>query len=149
MPYPLGHLLFFSFCVLLAGVLGIAMTSLKVKVNLDDAGRLGLLMAAGALGSLFPDVPALWNYLMHGNLRHVTIGPVPTHSLFFGLAVFLFAVMIGYLIYREKSKAVSMGLFAGAGFVSHLMLDDLAAGSIYYLYPFYTDPLSVFYSFFV
>ncbi|MDK2834572.1 MAG: hypothetical protein PWR29_1710 [Methanolobus sp.] len=150
MPYPPGHLLFFTFCTLLAGVLGIAVMRFKgTVVQLSDVKHLGLLFAAGNLGSLFPDVPALWNFFIHGNLKHVTIGPIPTHSLLFGLMVFFFAVTLVYLICREKAKAMSVGLFAGAGFVSHLMLDDLAAGSIYYLYPFHTEPFSVFYSFFI
>lgn len=149
MPYPLGHLLFFTFCTLLAGILVIAVMSFNSKIHLKDARHLGLLFAAGSLGSLFPDVPALWNFFIHGNLKHVTVGPIPTHSLFFGLMVLFFAMALGYLIYREKTKAMSVGLFAGAGFLSHLMLDDLAAGSIYYLYPFHTEPFSVFYSFFI
>jgi inner membrane protein len=134
-------------------MLGMAVISSKSKVLLSDAGRqkmyLGMLVLAGCIGSLFPDVPALWNYILHGNLKHVTVGPVPTHSLFFGIVFFFIALMMGYLIYRERTKAVSLGLFAGAGFISHLMLDDLAEGSIYYLYPFYGEPFSVFYSFFV
>ncbi|WP_256623253.1 metal-dependent hydrolase [Methanolobus chelungpuianus] len=150
MPYPPGHLLFFTFCTFLAGVLGIAVMRFKGKVvQLSDTKHLGLLFAAGSLGSLFPDVPALWNFFLHGNLKHVTIGPIPTHSLFFGLTVFFLAMAMGYLTYREHTKAMSVALFAGAGFASHLMLDDLAAGSIYYLYPFHTEPFSVFYSFFI
>jgi inner membrane protein len=149
MPYPQVHLLFFMFCVFLAGVLGLTVMHSKDRAGLNNAGYLGVLVLAGCTGSLFPDVPALWNYILHGNLRHVTVGPVPTHSLFFGVVFFLAALMTGYLIYRENKKAVSVGLFASAGFISHLMLDDLAKGSIYYLYPFHTETFSVFYSFFM
>ncbi|WP_370575734.1 metal-dependent hydrolase [Methanomethylovorans sp.] len=153
MPYPVGHLVFFMFCVLLAGMLAMAAMSFKVRMRLSDARHLklymGILVLAGCTGSLFPDVPALWNFILHGNLRHVTVGPVPTHSLFFGIVFFCIALMIGYLIYGKRTKAVSVGLFAGAGFISHLMLDDLAEGSIYYLYPFYGEPFRLFYSFFV
>ncbi|MDP2217941.1 MAG: metal-dependent hydrolase [Methanolobus sp.] len=149
MPYPIGHVLFFMFCVFLAGVLVAALRPLNVRERLGGAGYLVLLMMAGGLGSLFPDVPALWNYFLHGNLKHVTVGPVPTHSLFFGMFFFLIALMAGYIICREWTKALSVGLFAAVGFISHLMLDDLAGGSIYYLYPFYSEPFSVFYQFFV
>ena len=153
MPYPVGHLLFFMFCVLLACLLGMTVISFKGKMSLNDAGHLksdiGILVLAGCTGSLFPDVPALWNFIMHGNLRHATLGPVPTHSLFFGIVFFFIALMAGYLIYRESRKAVYVGLFAGAGFISHLMLDDLAQGSIYYMYPLYAEPFSVFYSIFI
>ena len=149
MPYPPGHLLFFMFCVLLAGVLCMAAMAFKGKLRPDGAGHLGVLLMAGGLGSLFPDVPALWNYILHGNLKHVTIGSVPTHSLFFGIVFFISALTVGYLIYRDRTKAVSVGMFAGAGFISHLMLDDISGGAIYYLYPLYSKPFSAFYNFFV
>jgi inner membrane protein len=72
------------------------------------------------------------------------VGSVPTHSLFFGFVAFTFAFMLGYIAYRNVSKALSVGIFAEAAFLSHLLLDDIAEGGLTYLYPVYNEPMSIF-----
>lgn len=72
------------------------------------------------------------------------IGSMPTHSMFFGIMAFLLALMAGYVVYRNISRATSIGIFAEAAFLSHLLLDDIADGGLTYLYPVYNEPLSIF-----
>ncbi|SFM56464.1 metal-dependent hydrolase [Methanolobus profundi] len=144
MPYPAVHLTFFIFCISLVGIFAIAGSGFRREMGLKDAKHLGLLFVVGSIGSVFPDVPAVWNYLLHGNLRHTTIGTMPTHSLFFGLVAFVLALFLGYIIYRNISRATSLGIFAEAAFLSHLLLDDIADGGLTYLYPVYNEPLSIF-----
>ena len=144
MPYPAFHLSFFVFCISLVGVFAIAGSGFRREIGFKDVKHLSLLFFVGSVGSVFPDVPAVWNYILHGNLHHTTIGPVPTHSLFFGLVAFILALTLGYIIYRDISKASSLGIFAEAAFLSHLLLDDIADGGLTYLYPVYNEPLSIF-----
>jgi inner membrane protein len=144
MPYPIFHLMFFVFCISLVGVFAVLTSSFRREISLRDTGHLGMLFIVGSIGSLFPDVPAVWNYFLHGNLKHTMIGPVPTHSLFFGIMAFALAALFGYLIYRNISKATSIGIFAEAAFLSHLLLDDVADGGLTYLYPLCNEPLSIF-----
>jgi hypothetical protein len=73
------------------------------------------------VGSVFPDVPAVWNFFLNGTLQHTRIGQVPTHSLFFVLVAFILAFMLGYVVYRNVSRASSIGIFAEAAFLSHLL----------------------------
>ena len=126
------------------GVFAVLTSSFRRGISLRDTRYLGMLFIAGSVGSLFQDVPAVWNYFLHGNLKHTMIGPVPTHSLFFEIVAFALAVLFGYLIYRNISKATSINIFAEAAFLSHLLLDDVADGGLTYLYPVYNEPLSIF-----
>ncbi|WP_319507395.1 metal-dependent hydrolase [uncultured Methanolobus sp.] len=144
MPYPAFHLSFFIFCISLVGVFAIAGSGFRREIGFKDVKHLSLLLFVGSIGSVFPDVPAVWNYLLYGNLQHTMIGPVPTHSLFFGLVAFILALTLGYILYRNISKASSLGIFAEAAFLSHLLLDDIADGGLTYLYPVYNEPLSIF-----
>lgn len=144
MPYPAVHLMFFIFCISLVGVFAVVSSGFKREIGLRDMKHFFLLFVVGSIGSVFPDVPAVWNYVLHGNLQHTMIGPVPTHSLFFGIVAFLLASAAGYLIYRNVTRASSIGIFAEAAFLSHLLLDDIADGGLTYLYPVYNEPLSIF-----
>ncbi|KXS42823.1 MAG: hypothetical protein AWU59_1447 [Methanolobus sp. T82-4] len=144
MPYPAVHLMFFIFCISLVGVFAIVSSGFRREVGLKDLKHFLLLFFVGGIGSLFPDVPAVWNYILYGTLDHTMIGSVPTHSLFFGLVAFLLAFAAGILIYSNLSKASSIGIFAEAAFLSHLLLDDIADGGLTYLYPVYNEPLSIF-----
>lgn len=144
MPYPVFHLMFFVFCISLVGVFAVFSSSIKREISLKDSRDIGVLLIVGGIGSLFPDVPAVWNYFLYGNLRHTMIGSMPTHSLLFGIVAFILAAAFGYLIYRNISRASSIGVFAEAAFLSHLLLDDVADGGLTYLYPLYNEPLSIF-----
>nr|WP_321497957.1 metal-dependent hydrolase [uncultured Methanolobus sp.] len=144
MPYPAFHLSFFIFCVSLVGIFAIAGSGFRKEMTFKDVKHLSLLLFVGSVGSVFPDVPAVWNYVLHGTLQHTRIGSVPTHSLFFGLVAFILAFLLGYAVYRNTSKASSIGIFAEAAFLSHLLLDDIADGGLTYLYPVYNEPLSIF-----
>ncbi len=144
MPYPAVHLMFFIFCISLVGVFAVVSSGSRREVGLKDLKHFLLLFFVGGIGSLFPDVPAVWNYILYGNLGHTMAGPVPTHSLFFGIVAFLLAFTVGFLIYRNLSQASSIGIFAEAAFLSHLLLDDIADGGLTYLYPVYNEPLSIF-----
>jgi hypothetical protein len=144
MPYPVFHLMFFVFCISLAGVFAVFSSSFKREISLRDIRHIGILLIVGSIGSLFPDVPAVWNYLLYGNLKHTMIGSTPTHSLFFGVVAFALAAMLGYLVHRSISRATSIGIFAEAAFLSHLLLDDVADGGLTYLYPLYNESLSIF-----
>ncbi|WP_342304757.1 metal-dependent hydrolase [Methanolobus sp. ZRKC5] len=144
MPYPAFHFAFFIFCVSLVGIFAIAGSGFRKEMSFKDVKHLSLLFVVGSVGSVFPDVPAVWNFILHGNLGHTMIGSVPTHSLLFGLVAFVLAFMLGYVLYRNISKASSLGIFAEAAFLSHLLLDDIADGGLTYLYPFYNEPLSIF-----
>ncbi|WP_406661309.1 metal-dependent hydrolase [Methanolobus sp. ZRKC3] len=144
MPYPAFHLSFFLFCISLVGIFAIGSTGLKGEMSHKDVKHLGLLFVIGSIGSVFPDVPAVWNYMMHGNLRHTMIGSMPTHSLFFGIVAFLLVAMLGYILSRNIHKTISMGMFFEAAFLSHLLLDDIADGGLTYLYPLHNEPLSIF-----
>ena len=145
MPYPIVHLLFFVFCLFLVGIYGFLQTALRDGVHRRDWWHLLLLLVVGGFCSLLPDIPAVWNYLLHGNLEHTNAGPIPTHSLLFSSLAFFGAVFVGRLVYRHRNKALALGMFAEATSLSHLLLDDVAHGSITYFYPFYNKPLSLFF----
>lgn len=144
MPYPPTHLLFYGFAVLIAGVFFMSAISFEDGLRIRERGFLAILLLAGGIASLFPDVPAVWNLLLHGNLRHNMIGAMPSHSLLFGLISVAMAFIPTYLFYRSITKAISIGLMVGAAFVFHLVLDDLEGGNIPYLYPYSDAPLSIF-----
>lgn len=144
MPYPIVHMMFFVFCVSLPGLYGFVQTALRRGVHMHNWGYLLLLLLVGGISCLLPDVPAVWNYFLHGNLDHCMVGSVPTHSLVFGSVAFCSAFVAGLLAYRHRNRALSLGIFAEAAFLSHLLLDDVAEGGLTYLYPFYNKPLSLF-----
>ena len=144
MPYPVVHMMFFVLCISLPGLFSFAQTALSSGVYRRDWWNLLLLLSIGAFFSLLPDIPAVWNYFLFGNLDHGMAGPVPTHSLVFGIVAFCSAFVLGLLAYRQRDRALALGMYAEAAFLSHLLLDDIAEGGLSYLYPFYDKPMSMF-----
>ncbi|MEZ5336030.1 MAG: metal-dependent hydrolase [Methanolobus sp.] len=144
MPYPAFHLSFFIFCISLVGLFAIAGSGFRREISFKDVKHLSLLFAVGSVGSVFPDVPAVWNFILHGTMQHTRIGSFPTHSLLFSFVAFAIAFLLGYIIYRDNSRAISLGIFAEAACLSHLLLDDIAEGGLSYLYPVYNKPMSIF-----
>lgn len=144
MPYPIVHMMFFVLCISLPGLYGFAQTALGSGVFRRDYWHLILLLCVGSFFSLLPDIPAVWNYFFYGNLEHSMAGPVPTHSLVFGIVAFCGAFILGLLAYRHCDRALALGMFAEAAFLSHLLLDDIAEGGLTYLYPFYDKSMSLF-----
>lgn len=144
MPYPAFHLGFFIFCISLVAVLSIVSSGSRGEMSFKDVKHLGTLFVLGSIGSVFPDVPVVWNYILFDNMQHTMIGPMPTHSLLFGMLAFLFVAVLGYILSRDIHKTVSMGIFFEAALLSHLLLDDIAKGGLTYLYPIYNEPLSLF-----
>lgn len=144
MPYPIVHMMFFIFCISLPGLYGFVQTTMGNGVFRKDWWHLLLLLCIGGFFSLLPDIPAVWNYFLYGNLDHGMAGPVPTHSLVFGIVAFCSAFFLGLLAYQQRDRALALGMYAEAAFLSHLLLDDIAEGGLTYLYPFYNEPMSVF-----
>jgi len=144
MPYPVVHVLFFWFCVSTVAVYAIAKAIYHRELSLTDSKKLLLLMLVGGLCTLFPDVTAVYNLFVNGNLEHCSIGPVPTHSLLFSSTAILFGMLVGYAAYGKLDKALYMAIFAGAAFLTHLLLDDISEGGCTYLYPLYNGRISVF-----
>jgi len=144
MPYPVVHVLFFWFCVSAVAVYAIAKAISRRELSLKDSKKLLLLMLVGGLCTLLPDITAVYNLFVNGNLDHCSIGPVPTHSLLFSSTAILFGMLVGYVAYRKLDKALYMAIFAGAAFLTHLLLDDIAEGGCAYLYPLYNGRISVF-----
>jgi len=144
MPYPVVHIMFFVFCISLPGLYGFMQSALGGGISQRDRWHFLLLLMVGAFCSLLPDIPAVWNYFLYGNLEHGMAGPVPTHSLVFGIVAFCGAFISGLLAYRHRDRALALGMFAETAFLSHLLLDDIAEGGLTYLYPFYNEPMSVF-----
>ncbi|AKB33749.1 hypothetical protein MSSIH_3059 [Methanosarcina siciliae HI350] len=101
-------------------------------------------MFVGGLCTLFPDITAVYNLFVNGNLEHCSIGPIPTHSLLFSFIAIIFGMLVGYAAYREFDKALYMAIFAEAAFLTHLLLDDVAEGGCTYLYPLYNGHISIF-----
>jgi len=144
MPYPVVHVLFFWFCVSAVAVYAIAKAISRRELSLKDSKKLLLLMFVGGLCTLFPDITAVYNLFVNGNLEHCSIGPVPTHSLLFSSTAILFGMLVGYAAYRNLNKALYMAIFAGSAFLTHLLLDDISEGGCAYLYPLYNNHISVF-----
>ena len=113
MPYPVVHVLFFLFCVSAVAVYAITKAISRRELSLKDSRKLLLLMFVGGLCTLFPDITAVYNLFVNGNLDHCSIGPIPTHSLLFSSTAILFGMLVGYAAYRELNKAVYMAIFAG------------------------------------
>lgn len=144
MPYPPTHLLFYGFAVIIAGVFVTSVGTFEGQPRKNDRMFLLVLLLAGAVGSLLPDVPAVWNLLAHGNLRHTMAGPIPSHSLLFGMVLSVLTFGLAYVMYRTPSRATLLGSMVMVTFVFHLVLDDLEGGNIAYMYPLYDGPLSIF-----
>lgn len=144
MPYPIVHIMFFVFCLFSPALYGFANTARSEGVHWTDWWHLILLLMIGCFFSLFPDIPAVWNYLLYGTLSHTMVGPVPTHSLMFCSLAFFSAAIIGEMLYLDWGRAIALGVFAWAASLSHLLLDDVARGSINYLYPFYSGSMNLF-----
>ncbi|WP_410507545.1 metal-dependent hydrolase [Methanosarcina hadiensis] len=144
MPYPVAHVLFFLFCVGAVAIYALAGPFFRRELSFKDARKLLLLVFVGSLSTLLPDIMAVYNIFVNGNLDHCSIGSIMTHSLLFGFSAVLFGTFAGYAAYRESSKAASMAIFAGSAFLTHLLLDDIAEGGCAYLYPLYNGRISLF-----
>lgn len=144
MPYPVVHVLFFLFCVGAVAMFALTGPVSRRELSFKDTRKLLLLMFVGSICTLLPDIPAVYNVLVNGTLEHSFIGPIPTHSPFFGLTAILFGMFAGYVAYKELNKVVYMAIFAGSAFLTHLLLDDIVEGGCPYLYPMYNRPISVF-----
>lgn len=144
MPYPVVHILFFVFCVSAAAVYAVIRSAFRKELSLRDSIHILLLLSIGSLSALLPDVPAVYNLIINDNSGHCWIGPVPTHSLLFSLFALMYGTLAGLIAYGKSRKAIFLGLFAEAAFLSHLWLDDAHEGNCVYLYPIYNKSISVF-----
>jgi membrane-bound metal-dependent hydrolase YbcI (DUF457 family) len=144
MPYPIVHMLFFIFSTSSVAVYATVRSVFHKGTSFGSSMRLTFLLIVGSLCSIFPDIPAVYNLLVNGNMHHCWIGSFPTHSLVFSSLAIIFGVLAGYTAYRKVSKAIYLGLFGEAAFFSHLLLDDACGGSCSYFYPVYNRPISLF-----
>lgn len=144
MPYPVAHVLFFVFCISAAAVYAITRSIFRRELSLRDSIQILLLLSIGSLSALLPDVPAIYNLIVNSGSGHCWIGPVPTHSFLFSFSAFMYGTLAGLIAYGKFSKAIYLGIFAEAAFLSHLLLDDAHEGSCTYLYPIYNKSISVF-----
>jgi len=143
MPYPIAHTMFFVLCISAVMIYTILGPLFRKELSRKNYMHILLLLFAGTGGALLPDIMAAYGILTGGSIQHCTIGPVSTHSLLFGSSAILFGMSVGYIGYRNYNKAAYMGIFSGAAFLSHLLLDDLARYEMDYLYPIY-GPFSIF-----
>jgi inner membrane protein len=145
MPYPPVHLTLFVLLIVPVALYGFAQAVRQGKIQRRNWGHLLLLLSIGGFFSLFPDISAVWNLLVYGKLGgHCMIGSFPTHSLLFSSIALVSGILAGMLVYKQKNKALALGLFALATTLFHLLLDDLDSGVITYLYPVYNEPFSLF-----
>ncbi|WP_135609694.1 metal-dependent hydrolase [Methanococcoides sp. AM1] len=144
MPYPVAHVMFFVLCICAIAVYTPLVALLRRDISFKEIRHILLLLLIGAFFALYPDITAAYNIIVNGTLEHTLIGPIPTHSLLFSSSALLFGAIIGYMVYREFSKAAYMGFFAESASLSHLLLDDLAGGNINYYYPISSRTISVF-----
>ncbi|MCQ1535875.1 metal-dependent hydrolase [Methanosarcina sp. KYL-1] len=144
MPYPVAHALFFVFFIGAAGVYALVGPLFRGELSSGDAKRILLLLFAGGFSSLFPDLIVVYNLIVKGTMEHCWIGPFPTHSILFSFSAVLFWGVVGYAVYGKFDRAAYLGLFAWAASLSHLLLDDIDEGGIYYFYPVYDKQVSVF-----
>ncbi len=145
MPYPLGHLTFFVLLLFPVALYGFAKAFRQGKVQRSDWWYFLALLAIGSFFSLFPDISAVINLILYGARGdHCTIGSFPTHSLLFSSIAFVGGVIPGMVMYRQRNKALAVGVFAAAASLFHLILDDIDDGIITYLYPLYSEPFSLF-----
>jgi hypothetical protein len=144
MPYPVVHVLFFVLCISAVAVYATFGSLFRKELSFRGSMNLLLLLSIGSLCALFPDIMIVYNLLVNGTMEHCWIGTVPTHSIIFSFPAVLFGVITGYAIFREPGRAIYLGLFAEAAFLSHLLLDDIGEGGCEYLYPLYEKKISVF-----
>lgn len=144
MPYPVSHVLFFVFCVSAVAVYAIVRSILRREISSRDLFQLLPLLFVGSLCTLFPDIMIVYNLPVNGTLEHCWIGPIATHSFLFSSTALLFGTLVGYLAYRKFDKAIYLGLFGEAAFLTHLLLDDIGEGGTEYLYPVYNGKVSLF-----
>jgi hypothetical protein len=144
MPYPVAHVLFFIFSVSAVAVYAVVRSISHRELSSRDLLNLSLLLFVGSLCTLFPDIMILYNLPVKGTLEHCWIGPIATHSILFSSTAILFGTLVGYAAYRNLGKAVYLGLFGEAAFLTHLLLDDIGEGGTEYLYPIYNGDVSVF-----
>lgn len=144
MPYPVVHVLFFVFCISAAAVYAVIRSAFRRELLLSDSIQIIFLLSIGILSALLPDVPGVYNLIVNDNIGHCWIGPVPTHSLLFSFSALIYGTLAGLIAYGKFRKAIYVGLFAEAAFLSHLWLDDAHDGSCAYLYPIYNRSISVF-----
>lgn len=144
MPYPVSHVLFFVFCVSAVAVYAIVRSIFRREISSRDLFQLLPLLFVGSLCTLFPDIMIVYNLPVNGTLEHCWIGPIATHSFLFSSTALLFGTLVGYLAYRKFDKAIYLGLFGEAAFLTHLLLDDIGEGGTEYLYPVYNGKVSLF-----
>ena len=145
MPYPAGHLIFFVLLLFPVALYGFAKAFRQGKLQRSDWWYFLALLAIGSFFSLFPDISAVFNLILYGARGdHCTLGPVPTHSVLFASIAFIGGVVPGMVMYRQRNKALAVGVFAAAASLFHLILDDIDGGIITYLYPLYNQPFSLF-----
>ena len=144
MPYPVVHVLFFVFCINAVAVYAAVRSFFRRELSFKSSMHLLLLLSVGSLCALFPDIMIVYNLFVNGTMEHCSVGPVPTHSILFSFPAILFGTITGYAIFREPGRAIYLGLFAEAAFLSHLLLDDISEGGCEYLYPLYDKDISVF-----
>lgn len=144
MPYPVVHVLFFVFFICAAAVYTATRSFYCRELSLKDLRNIVLLLLTGSFFALLPDIPAVFNFIIDGNLEHCYIGSVPTHSFLFSSSAILLGTITGYIAYRKFGRALFLGIFAEAAFLSHLLLDDFSEGGFNYLYPIYNGRVSIF-----
>jgi hypothetical protein len=144
MPYPVVHVLFFVFCISAVAVYAIIRSAYYREFSLKDSIYFLLLLSIGSLSALLPDVPAVYNLIINDNAGHIWIGPIPTHSFLFSLSALLYGTLAGLIAYGKLNRAIYLGFFAEAAFLSHLLLDDARGWSCIYLYPLCKESISVF-----
>jgi hypothetical protein len=144
MPYPVVHVLFFVFCISAAAVYATVRSIFRSELSLKNSMQILFLLIIGSLCALFPDIMAVYNLLVNGTLEHVRFGSFPTHSFIFGFSAILFGTLTGYIVYGKFGKALCLGLFGEAAFLSHLLLDDIGEGGSAYFYPLYNRKFSIF-----
>jgi hypothetical protein len=144
MPYPIVHVLFFVFCVSAVAVYAIVKSIFCREKPFRGSMYLLLPLLIGSLCSVFPDIMVVYNLLINGTIQYCWIGFVPTHSILFSFSAILLVTFTGYVAHRKISKAMYLGLFGGAAFFSHLLLDDACGANCYYLYPVYKEKFSIF-----
>jgi hypothetical protein len=144
MPYPYVHILFFFGVFAAPAIYAAIQMVIKRELHSKEGRIIFLILLLGSFCAMLPDIPFTWNYLLYEKMEYWSIGSMPTHSLLFGTTAFAIAAITGYLYFKDLKKASALGLFGYAAFLSHLLADDLQSGSIVYLYPVQTKPISIF-----
>ncbi len=144
MTYPVSHVLFFIFCVSAVAVYAAARPLLHGDLSSRDLKQFLFILFVGSLCTLLPDIMIVYSLPVKGTFDHCWIGPVATHSILFSFTAILLGTLVGYLAYRNFGKAIYLGLFGEAAFLTHLFLDDIGEGGTEYLYPLSNEKVSVF-----